>query len=174
MKIARDLETLSRRITEIRNGDYTAASAGDSKKAAGPPDGSCRDLEAVMAQLEDICHGMANAVNEQMKSERMKVELIASVSHDIKTPLTSIISYVEFLKQEEGLPEHVKDYVKILDEKSQRLKNMVTDVFTVSKAACRELPMQMELLDFGKLLRQTLADMEEQIQNSPVTSRMHR
>ncbi len=171
MKIARDLETLSRRITEIRNGDYTAASAGDSKKAAGPPDGSCRDLEAVMAQLEDICHGMANAVDEQMKSERMKVELIASVSHDIKTPLTSIISYVEFLKQEEGLPEHVKDYVKILDEKSQRLKNMVTDVFAVSKAASGELPMQMELLDFGKLLRQTLADMEEQIQNSPVTFR---
>ncbi len=137
----------------------------DSGRFAG------HDLEDVMAGLEDIRHGMAKAVDEQMKSERMKVELIANVSHDIKTPLTSIISYVEFLKQEEGLPEHVKDYVKILDEKSQRLKNMVQDVFAVSKAASGELPMHMEMLDFGKLLCQTLADMEEEIDGSPVTFR---
>ena len=124
-----------------------------------------------MAQLEDIRHGMATAVDEQMKSERMKVELIANVSHDIKTPLTSIISYVQFLKQEEGLPDHVRDYVTILDEKSQRLKNMVQDVFAVSKAASGELPMHMERLDFGKLLRQTMADMEEQISKSAVSFR---
>ncbi|MDE7043600.1 MAG: HAMP domain-containing histidine kinase, partial [Acetatifactor sp.] len=106
-----------------------------------------------------------------MKIERMKVELIANVSHDLKTPLTSIISYVQFLKNEEGLPEHVQDYVKILDEKSQRLKNMVQDVFAVSKAASGELPMNMEMLDFGKLLRQTMADMDEEIQNSRVSFR---
>ncbi|MDE7113038.1 MAG: HAMP domain-containing histidine kinase, partial [Acetatifactor sp.] len=88
-----------------------------------------------------------------------------------KTPLTSIISYVQFLKEEEGLPDHVKDYVMILDEKSQRLKNMVQDVFAVSKAASGELPMHMETLDFGKLLRQTMADMEEQIANSKLTFR---
>ncbi|MDE6517261.1 MAG: HAMP domain-containing histidine kinase, partial [Acetatifactor sp.] len=129
------------------------------------------DLEDTIAQLEDIRHGMANAVDEQMKSERMKVELIANVSHDIKTPLTSIISYVQFLKEEKELPEHVQDYVKILDEKSQRLKNMVQDVFAVSKAASGELPMHMEELDFGKLLRQTLADMEERIGESKVTFR---
>ena len=93
------------------------------------------------------------------------------MSHDIKTPLTSIISYVELLKQEEGLPDHIRDYVRILDEKSQRLKNMVTDVFAVSKAASGELPMEMEELDFGKLLRQTLADMEEQIEHSSVVFR---
>ena len=164
MADARDMEALSRRIDQIRNGDYKDSSDAADCRA-------CSDLEPVMAQLEDIRHGMARAVDEQMKSERMKVELIANVSHDIKTPLTSIISYVEFLKQEEGLPEHVRDYVKILDEKSQRLKNMVTDVFAVSKAASGELPMQMEALDFGKLLRQTLADMEEQIRESPVTFR---
>lgn len=124
-----------------------------------------------MTQLEDIRHGMASAVDEQMKSERMKVELIANVSHDIKTPLTSIISYVQFLKNEEGLPEHIRDYILILDEKSQRLKNMVQDVFAVSKAASGELPMHMEKLDFGKLLRQTMADMEEQIAGSKVTFR---
>lgn len=65
---------------------------------------------------------------------------------------------MELLKQEQGLPDHIRDYVRILDEKSQRLKNMVTDVFAVGKAASGELPMEMEELDFGKLLRQTLAD----------------
>ncbi len=194
MKAAREVEALSRRITEIRNGDYgegwsKAPGSGpeaqnENGEAPGnshdpKPDGSVsgheaecsQDLQPVMARLEDIRHGMAAAVDEQMKSERMKVELIANVSHDIKTPLTSIISYVELLKQEEGLPDHIRDYVRILDEKSQRLKNMVTDVFAVSKAASGELPMEMEELDFGKLLRQTLADMEEQIEHSSVVFR---
>lgn len=101
----------------------------------------------------------------------MKVELIANVSHDIKTPLTSIISYIQLLKQEEGLPAHVKDYVQILDEKSERLKNMVQDVFAVSKAASGQLTVELEELDLGKLLYQTLADMDEEIQKSAVTVR---
>lgn len=167
METARDMEALSDRISDIRSGNYTADGDGPAEK----PFPSDHDLAPAMTQLEDIRHGMANAVDEQMKSERMKVELIANVSHDIKTPLTSIISYVQFLKDEEGLPEHVRDYILILDEKSQRLKNMVQDVFAVSKAASGELPMHMEKLDFGKLLRQTLADMEEQIAGSRVTFR---
>ncbi len=202
VQMARDVEAISDRIAQIRDGDY-GEEYGDGLGRASEPStetgsysgtldgstgdgtawaehergsepqkaGSGHDLQPVMDQLEDIRHGMAKAVDEQMKSQRMKVELIANVSHDIKTPLTSIISYVEILKQEDGLPEYVKDYIKILDEKSKRLKNMVTDVFAVSKAASGELPVQMEELDFGKLLRQTLADMEEQIQGSNVTFR---
>lgn len=167
METARDMETLSDRISDIRSGNYTTD--GDSPaEQLFPAD---HDLAQTMTQLEDIRHGMASAVDEQMKSERMKVELIANVSHDIKTPLTSIISYVQFLKNEEELPEHIRDYILILDEKSQRLKNMVQDVFAVSKAASGELPMHMEKLDFGKLLRQTMADMEEQIAGSKVTFR---
>ncbi len=161
LETARDMETVSGCINEIRNGNYRAMEG----------DFAGHDLQKVMAQLEDIRHGMETAVEEQMRSQKMKVELIANVSHDIKTPLTSIISYVQFLKQEEDLPEHVKDYVKILDEKSQRLKNMVQDVFAVSKAASGELPMHMEELDFGKLLCQTLADMQEQIDGSAVSFR---
>ena len=173
MKVAKDVEVLSDRITQIRNGDYGAARDGEKDCGTDGADISGADcgLEIAMARLEDIRHGMAMAVDEQMKSERMKVELIANVSHDIKTPLTSIISYVEILKQEEGLPDHIKDYIKILDEKSQRLNNMVQDVFAVSKAASGELPMQMEELDFVKLIKQTMADMEEQIQNSGVSFR---
>ena len=161
METARDMETISGCISEIRNGNYRDMEG----------DFTGHDLQNILAELEDIRHGMEKAVEEQMRSQKMKVELIANVSHDIKTPLTSIISYVQFLKQEEDLPEHVKDYVKILDEKSQRLKNMVQDVFAVSKAASGELPMHMEELDFGKLLNQTMADMEEQIENSAISFR---
>ncbi len=184
VEVARDVEALSDRIDDIRSGNYGTRAGSDSnvedgrdagKDASQAGQGAAlyvgHDLETVMARLEDIRYGMAKAVDEQMKSERMKVELIANVSHDIKTPLTSIISYVEFLKEEENLPDHVKDYVAILDEKAQRLKNMVQDVFAVSKAASGELPVHMEELDFGKLLRQTLADMEEQIAGSRVSFR---
>ena len=161
VETARDVEVVAGRINEIRDGNYTGVGS----------DFTGHDLQNVMAQLEDIRCGLKKAVEEQMKSQKMKVELIANVSHDIRTPLTSIISYVQFLKQEEGLPGHIKDYVRILDEKSERLKNMVQDVFAVSKAASGELPVQMEELDFGKLLRQTLADMEEQIAESEVSFR---
>jgi len=120
-------------------------------------------------QLNDIQRGLYQAMDEQMKSERMKVELISNVSHDIKTPLTSIISYVELLKEEENLPEHVKDYIEILGQKSERLKAMVQDVFEVSKASSGQLPVFMEQLDLQRLICQTLADMDEQIQGSGMT-----
>ncbi|WP_195283469.1 sensor histidine kinase [Harryflintia acetispora] len=126
------------------------------------------DLCQAAQDLGDIQRGMNAALEEQIRSERMKVELIANVSHDIKTPLTSIISYVELLDEEEDLPEHVRDYIEILKGKSQRLKTMVQDVFEVSKATSGQLPVDQEELDLGKLLRQTLADMQEQIAGSPV------
>ncbi len=179
IKAAKEMDILSSRIDEICRGNYNGSETfgmegnAESGSGSGTPNGAIwgSDLGNTMSQLENISQGMASAVDEQMKSERMKVELIANVSHDLKTPLTSIISYVQFLKNEENLPEHVQDYIKILDEKSERLKNMVQDVFAVSKAASGELPMNMETLDFGKLLRQTMADMDEEIQNSSVSFR---
>ncbi len=161
---AKDLDLLAAAIDAVHDGDY----GGDGGKTKiEPPEDS--EFAGLFAKLCDIKNGMEAAVEERTKSERMKVELIANVSHDIKTPLTSIISYIQFLKQEENLPEHVKDYIRILDEKSERLKNMVQDVFSVSKAASGQLPVELETLDFGKLLQQTLADMEENIKKSSVT-----
>ena len=159
-QFAEDLEKLAYKITGIREGNYTETvdfTAEDS------------DLRHMALELEDIRKGMEDAVEERTQSERMKVELVANVSHDIKTPLTSIISYIQLLMQEEHLPENVKDYIRILDEKSQRLKTMVQDVFSISKAASGQLAVELKELDFGKLLEQTLADMEEEITGSPVT-----
>ena len=106
-----------------------------------------------------------------MKSARTNIDLIANVSHDLTTPLTSIVSYVELLQQEEGLPEHVQDYIRILAAKSQRLQVMVRDVFEVSKAAAGNLPVTVRPLDYAKLLRQTLADMSEEIETSSASLR---
>ena len=109
-----------------------------------------------------------NYMSSQLRDmEDYQKKFVANVSHDIKTPLTSIISYIELLKQEENLSPEIQDYIRILEEKSERLKNMVQDVFSVSKAASGQLAVEMEEIDFGKLLRQTLADMDGEIQKSP-------
>ena len=100
-----------------------------------------------------------------MKSERMKVDLITNVSHDLKTPLTSIISYVDLLSKED-LPESAQDYVNILADKSYRLKNIVSDLFDLAKSTSGNLPLNMENIDLKKLIEQTLGDMEDEIEKS--------
>ena len=129
------------------------------------------DLREAADNLNQIQKGMERALAERMKSERMKVDLVTNVSHDIKTPLTSIVSYVELLRQEEELPSHVREYVQILGEKAERLRGIVQDVFEISKATSGQLPINMETLDMGKLLRQTMADMSDRIEESGLTLR---
>lgn len=119
-------------------------------------------------QLNMIRTGIQKAVEEGTKADRTKVELITNVSHDIKTPLTSIISYVELLKQEDDLPDHVKDYIQTISKKAIRLNSIVQDVFEVSKAATGNITLNMEDLDIGKLLQQTFGEMEETLQASPL------
>lgn len=159
--LRRDALDMGRVVDQIE-----AVRAGDMEAPLLLPADS--DLHDAVTNLNEIQEGMKKAVEEQVRSERMKVELVANVSHDIKTPLTSIISYVELLKEEE-LPAHVKDYIATLDGKAQRLKTMVQDVFEISKAASGELSVKQEQIDFAKLLRQTLADMQEDIAAAPVT-----
>lgn len=113
----------------------------------------------------EINQGFNESLQEQMKSERMKVDLVTNVSHDLKTPLTSIISYVDLLSKEE-LPESAKDYVSILADKSNRLKNIVSDLFDLAKSTSGNLPLNMENIDLKKLIEQTLGDMVDEIENS--------
>lgn len=164
MQLSREAQDVGDLVDQI-----SAVREGDMEAPLYLPEDS--DLYDAVTNLNEIQGGMKEAIKEQLQSERMKVELIANVSHDIKTPLTSIISYVELLKEEEDLPDYVKDYISILESKSQRLKTMVQDVFEVSKAASGELPVKLETIDFAKLLRQTMADMEEEIHSSCVTVR---
>ena len=128
------------------------------------------DLAGLADDLNHIRQGLQQAVEERTHSERMKVELVTNVSHDLKTPLTSIISYTELLAQEPLAPP-ASEYVQIMGEKAQRLKAMVQDVFEVSKAASGQLPVKLERLDYARLLRQTLADMQQPIEDSGLTLR---
>ena len=153
--LAKDVAALADQVEAVRAGDL-------EKPLVLPEDG---DLRRTADSLNDIQAGMRAALAEQTRSERMKVELVSNVSHDLKTPLTSILSYAELLRQEE-LPPAAADYARVIDEKAQRLKTMVEDVFEVSRAAADQLPVRLERLDLGKLLRQTLADMDGPIQQS--------
>ncbi len=156
--LARDIAALADQVESVR--------AGDLERPLVLPEDA--DLRRTAERLNDIQAGMRAAVAEQTRSERMKVELVSNVSHDLKTPLTSILSYAELLRQED-LPPAAADYAKIIDQKAQRLKTMVEDVFEVSKAAADQLPVHLERLDLNKLLRQTLADMDGVIQASALT-----
>ena len=145
-------------------GRIEAAGAGRLEGAPPLPEES--DFHDAAEQLSHMEAGLRTALDQRMRSERMKVELITNVSHDLKTPLTSIISYAELLKQEDDLPEAARDYVHILSDKAKRLQTMVQDVFEVSKATTGNLRVDVKPLDFAKLLRQTLADMAEDIEES--------
>ena len=109
---------------------------------------------------------MSENVQKQIQAERMKIDLITNVSHDLKTPLTSVISYLDLLSKEELSPV-AKDYVEVLQNKSGRLKKMIEDVFELTKASSRNLPLNKEPVNLKKLLLQTLADMQQEIEKAP-------
>jgi signal transduction histidine kinase len=116
--------------------------------------------------FEEIDRGFNESLQEQMKAERMKIDLVTNVSHDLKTPLTSIISYVDLLSKEDSLSETARDYVKILAEKSNRLKHIVSDLFDLAKSTSGDISLELESLDIKRLIEQTLGDMQDEIEAS--------
>lgn len=111
-------------------------------------------LKELCIYINDIAGGFTNAIEKSLKSERMKTELITNVSHDIKTPLTSIINYVDLLKKEEIQNEKAKEYLEILDQKSQRLKRLTEDLVEASKASSGNIKLNMEKLNVKELMKQ--------------------
>ena len=112
-------------------------------------------------EVNDIAGGLSNAINERLKSERLKTELITNVSHDIKTPLTSIINYVDLLKKENIQGEKANEYLNILDNKSQRLKKLTDDLVEASKASSGAIKLNMETLNVNELIKQVSGEFED-------------
>lgn len=129
-------------------------------------------LHQAAEDLNAVENGIETAIEQSNRSNKMRVELITNVSHDLKTPLTSIINYADLLC-EENLPAPAAEYASALRTKANRLKGMVQDVFELSKATSGNLPVETVRLDLAKLVRQTLADMDERIQESNLTFKLH-
>ena len=113
--------------------------------------------------LNKIGEGMAKAVDERMKSERFKTELITNVSHDIKTPLTSIINYVDLLGKEELHNEKASEYLEVLDRQSSKLKKLIEDLVEASKASTGSLSVNSQQMDVGVFVTQTVGEFEEKL-----------
>ena len=118
--------------------------------------------------LNQIGTGMDQAVKERMKSEHFKTELITNVSHDIKTPLTSIINYVDLLEKEDIDNQKAKEYLEVLDRQSARLKKLIEDLIEASKASTGNLKVNMERCNAGVMLTQTIGEFEEKLEKNQI------
>lgn len=127
------------------------------------------DLRLQAEDLNNISVGLAGAVDEKMKSERFKAELITNVSHDLKTPLTSIINYVNLLKSTEQSDPKAVEYIEVLDRKSQRLKKLTEDLVEASKASTGVLSVVREKIGMGQLIDQATAEWEEKLTDKKLT-----
>lgn len=123
-------------------------------------------FQPLAAQMNQVQEGFSRAVAEEAKSQNMKTELITNVSHDLKTPLTAIITYIDLLKQEDLTEEQRTEYVGTLERKADRLKVLIEDLFEVSKAASNNLIMNYADVDLGNLIKQVRLENEEKIIDS--------
>ena len=119
--------------------------------------------------INNIGEGLLHAVDDSTKNERMKADLITNVSHDIKTPLTSIINYVNLMKLEKIDNERVQGYIQILDEKSQRLKQLTEDLVEASKISSGNVKLDMQVIDLVELVYQTSGEFNEKFEQKELT-----
>lgn len=114
--------------------------------------------------INNISEGLEKSIDKQLRSERLRSELITNVSHDLKTPLTSIINYIELIKKEDNIqPQVLNDYVNVLDSKSKRLKSLIEDLFEASKASSGNIELNMQNIEVRQLLNQSIGELEEKL-----------
>lgn len=130
-------------------------------------------LSTMAEDINSLGDGMQNALQNAIRAERMKSELITNVSHDLKTPLTSILNYSDLLCQEHLTPEEANDYAKIIHQKSMRLKNLTSDLFDISKVQSGAEQMQCERIDACTLVRQALGEQDKAIAESRLTLKVN-
>ncbi len=150
-------------VTDIKNGNYdqniVIKGTGEWAKLA--------------ADLNDISTGLGDEVLRRMKSERLKTDLIVNVSHDIKTPLTSIITYVDLLKKEDIPSEAAQKYIEILAIKSDRLKVLIDDLFEASKASSGNISVNLEEVNINALITQGLGELDDKVTASSLSFKVN-
>ncbi len=130
-------------------------------------------FESYKRELYEIQNGFQKAVEEEVRSQRMKTELITNVSHDLKTPLTAIITYIDLLKEENITQEQRKEYVNTLERKSLRLKVLIEDLFEVSKANSGSVNLEPVPVDICNLMRQVYLEYEDRVEEAELIFRFH-
>lgn len=150
------VEYLERNIKSIENGDLKC-----ELDVIGND-----ELASIANSINNISNGLDKALETQLKNERMKTELITNVSHDLKTPLTSIVSYIDILKNNELDDKTTKDYINILDKKAYRLKNLVEDIFEASKISSGDIEINLEKTDIKELLIQSVVELDDKIEHA--------
>ena len=163
LKISRFLNKILKGTNEIVSGNLNYVI---EKKGSG-------DLLKIAYNINNMKNGFKKSLENEIKSERLKSELITNVSHDLKTPLTSIINYVDLLKKDGLSKEETKEYIDVLDRKSQRLKMLIDDLFEASKMASGAVELTIERVDVTALLQQALAELDEKINNSSLTFKLN-
>jgi len=158
MKFLKSLNDVYNQINDIYRGEYVVRKVDEGDMTYD-----------ITQKLNGLSNGLGEAIEKRISSEKMKVELITNVSHDLKTPLTSIISYVNLLKEEE-MTDVAAAYVKILEDKSYQLRDIVSDVFDLAKANSGQ-DVEIETIDGIMLINQVLADMSDTIERSGKTVR---
>lgn len=153
---AKDFDSIKKGVGEVRGGNV-GYKISDVK---------CSDMKTLAQDVNDIAKGLDEAVSAKVNAEKMKSELITNVSHDLKTPITSIISYTELLSKVDGLPEEARDYVSVISKKSDRLKRLTQDLFDISKVQSGNDSAFMEKLDVALLINQALGEHDSEIQRS--------
>ena len=153
-----DFDAIKKGVREIRGGNV-------SYKIPEPKN---FDMKPLAENINDIAKGLDESVAAKVKAEKMKTELITNVSHDLKTPITSIINYAELLSQFEDLPEEARDYVAVIAKKGERLRTLTDDLFNISKVQSGNENVVFEKLDVALLISQSIAEHEKEIKNSGI------
>lgn len=155
MRYLNDLDKIKKGIGNIKEGDIDYKIGNIFYK----------DLNILKDNINDISLGLKESLNQSLKAERLKTELITNVSHDLKTPLTSIITYTQLLTNRDDLPEEAKDYISIIDKKGQRLKVLTQDLFDIAKVQSGNEEIVLEKLNVETLISQSLAEYEQELQS---------
>lgn len=157
MKNINEVARISRESSEIVKGNYKK----NIEKKGGLYDG-------IVDNFNNIGENLDLAIEDAVKSERLKTELITNVSHDLKTPLTSIINYSDLLSKDDNTKDEVKEYSKIINEKSNKLKVLIEDLFEVSKATSNNIELDRQELDFNSLVQQSIGEWEDKIKENNI------
>lgn len=158
--IALSLRTLQKGGEAMADGDFSQNI--DTRLLIG-------DFKRYGQRMNDLRSGIEQAVQEQTKAERMKTELITNVSHDIKTPLTSIVNYVDLLQKEDVQSEAAREYIAVLDRQSRRLKKLTEDLVEASKASSGALPVDLQPTDVSVLFDQIVGEYQERLADCRLT-----